>query len=91
MGVWSVNTDEGFAAGPVEEVIDGDRTVLVSAVWTNEDGVAVSVDAGDEPLPSRMVNKVWAAAAKLAALAGPACVAVCGVAVQASERVFSTV
>lgn len=90
MGVWSVNETEGFATGPVEEVSDGDRTVLVSAVWTDDEGVAVNVDAGDEPVPARLVNKVWAAAAKLAALAGPACAAIGAVLADAGE-VFSAI
>lgn len=72
MGVWSVSKDEGFATGPAVEVKDGDRSVLVSAVWSDEDGVCVSVDSGDEPVPARLAVKVWAAVRDLATTKAPA-------------------
>jgi hypothetical protein len=87
---WSV-IEDGFATGPVEHVEDGERVVTVSAVWTDEDGVSVSVDSGDEPLPARMVDKVWATAGKLAALAGPAFALAVGVFAQGAEMVSSAI
>ncbi|UXE05400.1 hypothetical protein SEA_RENNA12_49 [Arthrobacter phage Renna12] len=70
MGTWTVKED-GFAVGPTIEVENGDRPIRVSAVWTDEDGVCVSVDSGDEPLPGRVAWRVCAAMMDLAALPVP--------------------
>lgn len=70
MSDWAVK-DDGFAVGPTIEVENGDRPILVSAVWTDEDGVCVTVDAGDEPMPARAAWRVCAAVMDLAALAAP--------------------
>ncbi|AYN57624.1 hypothetical protein PBI_LUNAR_50 [Arthrobacter phage Lunar] len=67
---WEVNGD-GFATGPVIEVENGDNPVTVSAVWTDEDGVCVSVDTGDEPLKARVAYRVCAAIMELAAVSAP--------------------
>lgn len=70
MSEWAVKGD-GFAEGPTVEVENGDRPILVSAVWTDEDGVCVSVDSGDEPVPARVAWRVCAAVMDLASLTAP--------------------
>lgn len=71
MGDWQFKGD-GYAEGPSLVVDNGDRPpVTVSAVWTDEDGVCVSVDSGDEPLPARAAHRVCAAIMELACLAAP--------------------
>ncbi|AYN56865.1 hypothetical protein PBI_ANDREW_51 [Arthrobacter phage Andrew] len=70
MSEWTVKGD-GFAEGPTIEVENGSTPILVSAVWTNEDGVCVSVDSGDEPLPARVAWRVCAAIMDLAAMPSP--------------------
>jgi hypothetical protein len=71
MEVWR-NTAAGFALGPerVLEFEDG-RRVKVSAYWTDEDGVCVAVDAGNDPLPSAAVERVAVSMIQLAALPAP--------------------
>lgn len=70
MSEWSVKGD-GYAEGPAIEVANGDKPVVVSSVWSDEDGVCVSVDSGDEPLPARIAFRVCAAIMELASLPGP--------------------
>ena len=70
MGDWQFR-DDGYADGPAIEVENGEKPVTVSAVWTDEDGVCVSVDSGDEPLPARAAYRVCAAIMELASLAAP--------------------
>lgn len=69
--VWR-NVAAGFALGPERVLLlDGGRRVVLSTVWTDEDGVCVSVDAGDEPLPAGLVERVAAGLLELAAVPAP--------------------
>lgn len=70
MGDWQFKGD-GYAEGPAVEVENGAHPVTVSAVWTDEDGVCVSIDSGDEPLPARAAYRVCAAVMELACLPAP--------------------
>lgn len=67
---WTVEGD-GFATGPKMEINDGARRVVAQAFWSDEDGVCVSVDTGDEPLPARLAWKVCAAMIALASTPAP--------------------
>lgn len=70
MSDWTVKGD-GYAEGPAIEVENGENPVTVSAVWTDEDGVCVSIDSGDEPLPARVAFRVCAAVMELASTPAP--------------------
>ncbi|QGH74537.1 hypothetical protein HYQ03_gp50 [Arthrobacter phage Kuleana] len=70
MSQWIVKGD-GYAEGPKVEVANGGNPVVVSSVWTDEDGVCVAVDSGDEPLPARIAFRVCAAIMELASAPGP--------------------
>lgn len=71
MNNWVI-TGDGFAEGPVIEVPLGDNeSIRVSALWTDEDGVCVSVDTNDEPIPARVAKQVTAAILELAATEPP--------------------
>lgn len=71
MNDWNLKGD-GYAEGPSLVVDNGDRPdITVSAIWTDEDGVCVAVDAGDEPLPARVAHRVCAAIMELAACPAP--------------------
>jgi len=70
MEAWTVEGD-GFATGPKMEIKEGGRRIVAQAVWSDEDGVCVSVDTGDEPLPARLAWKVCAAVISLASTPGP--------------------
>jgi hypothetical protein len=65
-------TAPGFAVGPEKVLggLDGVRVVL-SAYWTDEDGVCVSVDAGDAPIPGPLAESVAVHLIQLAALPAP--------------------
>ncbi|UVK62587.1 hypothetical protein SEA_TAYLORSIPHT_48 [Arthrobacter phage TaylorSipht] len=80
MSAWSVNKNEGFAAGPSEELTDNGVTVKLQAIWTDEAGVCVSIDTADEPVPASLAVQVCEAVKRLAALAAPALAAVAVVA-----------
>lgn len=70
--VWR-NVAAGFALGPERVVVlaGSGRRVLVAALWSDEDGVCVNVDAGDEPLPAVLAGEVAMAVLQLAALPAP--------------------
>ncbi|QGZ16940.1 hypothetical protein SEA_LITTLETOKYO_48 [Arthrobacter phage LittleTokyo] len=70
MEAWTVEGD-GFATGPKMEINDGDRSVVIQAVWSDEDGVCVSLDGGDEPLPAGLAWKVCAGMISLASTPAP--------------------
>lgn len=70
MNQWTVN-EEGFASGPAIMVEGAGRSVEVSAVWTDEDGVCVSVDSFEEPIPASMASSVIAAILDLSSLPAP--------------------
>ena len=69
--MWSVNKDEGFATGPSEELSRGGVRVELAAFWTAEDGVLVSVEAYETPIPAALAADVAAAMARLAATPAP--------------------
>lgn len=69
--VWSCVAD-GFAVGPERVVDEAGRRVILSAVWSDEDGVCVGVDAGnDEPWPAGLAERVAVGIIQLAALPAP--------------------
>ena len=70
MKLWTVNED-GFASGPSVLVEGAGRSVEVSAVWTDEDGVCVSVDSFEEPIPASLAAAVVSAIQELSALDAP--------------------
>lgn len=69
---WST-IDDGFAQG---ESVDLGGGWTVAPVWTAEDGVSVSIESGDEPVPARDIEtflvRLSAAARTAARLAPPA-------------------
>lgn len=73
-GTWEHN-GEGFAKGPSQTItteVDGrEISVTVSAVWTDEDGVCVSIDAGDEPIPAALAGQAAAAMLEFSLLQAP--------------------
>lgn len=92
--MWSVNENEGFAAGPSEELTDEGVTVKLQAVWTDEAGVSVAIDTADEPVPASLAMQVCEAIKRLALTAAP-CLALClgAVAVWVADaaEVFSSI
>jgi hypothetical protein len=62
---------DGFAVGPEHTLDLGGRTITVAAVWSDEDGVCVSVDAGDEPLPASLAERLAVSIIQLAGLPAP--------------------
>ena len=70
MSVWRAVAD-GFALGPEREYSAGNRRVVLAAMWSDEDGVCVNVDAGDEPLPLGLLERVAVGMIQLAALPAP--------------------
>ena len=68
---WRV-TAPGFAVGPEKVLggLDGVRVIL-SAYWSDEDGVCVNVDAGDVPIPGPLAEAVAVHLIQLAALPAP--------------------
>jgi hypothetical protein len=70
MTVWRAVAD-GFALGPEKEFNAGSRRVVLTSSWTDEDGVCVNVDAGDEPLPAALLERVAVGMIQLAALPAP--------------------
>lgn len=83
--MWSVSVKEGFATGPAEELTDKGVTVKVSTVWTDEDGVCVSIDSGDEPIPASLIGQLGEVMKRLAATAAP-CLAFAGMVVAAFSQ-----
>lgn len=69
--VWRAVAD-GFALGPEREFNAGNRRVTLTTYWSDEDGVCVNVDAGDEPLPAGLAERVAVGMIQLAALPAPA-------------------
>lgn len=70
MSVWEMRAD-GFALGPERVVtLDGQRVVL-TPIWTDENGLSINVDAGDEPLPAGLAERVAVGMIQLAALPAP--------------------
>jgi hypothetical protein len=70
MSVWR-NVADGFAIGPEREFSAGNRRVILKSMWSDEDGVCVNVDAGDEPLPAGLLERVAVGMIQLAALPAP--------------------
>lgn len=62
-------TAPGFAVGP-ERVVEGPggARVVLSAYWSDEDGVCVNVDAGDVLWPAALAEAVALELVRLAAL-----------------------
>lgn len=72
MNMWTVSED-GFASGPSRVVEGAGREIVVSAVWSDEDGVCVALDLGDEPVPAHLAIEVIAAIAEMSAMPAPEC------------------
>jgi hypothetical protein len=70
MGSWEFRAD-GFALGPERVISLDDRRVVLTPVWTDEDGVCVTVDTGEEPLPPGLLERVAVGMIQLAALPAP--------------------
>ena len=71
MTAWS-NVADGFAVGPERVFTEAGRRVVLTSVWSDEDGVCVNVDtAGDEPLPAGLAERVAVGLIQLAALPAP--------------------
>jgi hypothetical protein len=71
MSAWSIVSD-GFAVGPERVISEAGRRVVLTPVWSDEDGVCVDVDAGtDEPLPADLAERVAVGIIQLAALPAP--------------------
>jgi len=70
MASWEFRAD-GFALGPAKVVHLEDRRVVLTPIWTDEDGVSVTVDVGDEPLPAGLAERVAVGIIQLAALPAP--------------------
>jgi hypothetical protein len=70
MSVWR-NVAEGFALGPEREISAGNRRVTLTSMWSDEDGVCVNVDAGDDPMPVELAERVALGIIQLAALPAP--------------------
>jgi hypothetical protein len=69
--IWRSMT-QGFAQGPERVVtLDGGRTATISAYWTDDEGVSVLVDAGDEPLPARDAELLAVNVIQMAGMPGP--------------------
>ena len=68
---WQI-TAPGFAVGP-ELVVEGSggARAALSTFWTDEDGLCVSVDAGDVLWPGPLAERVAAELVRLAALPAP--------------------
>jgi hypothetical protein len=65
------NVADGFALGPEREICAGNRRVILTTVWSDEDGVCVTVDAGNDPMPVGLANSVALGIIQLAALPAP--------------------
>jgi hypothetical protein len=70
MTVWRAVAD-GFALGPEQEFLEGNRRVVLTSMWTDEDGICITVDAGDEPLPAGLAERVAVGMIQLSALPAP--------------------
>lgn len=70
MSVWR-NVADGFALGPERIISLGSRRVVLSSIWSDEDGVCVSVDAGDEPFPAELAARVALGVLQLSNLPAP--------------------
>jgi len=70
MAGWQMRAD-GFALGPERVVSLDDRRVVLTPIWTDEEGVSVSVDTGDEPLPPALLERVAVGMIQLAAMPAP--------------------
>jgi hypothetical protein len=70
MSAWEIRA-EGFALGP-ERIFDhANGRVVLTSIWTDEDGVCVNVDAGDVPLPAGLAERVAVGLIQLSALPAP--------------------
>ncbi|ASR83219.1 hypothetical protein FDI29_gp49 [Arthrobacter phage Abidatro] len=70
MSIWTM-VSEGFALGPVREITERGRTLTLRTIWTDEDGVCVEIDTGDEPVPASMLPAMTEAAGVLAFTPAP--------------------
>jgi hypothetical protein len=70
MSVWDFRAD-GFALGPERVVALEGRRVVLTPIWTDEDGLRITVDAGDEPIPAGLAERVAVGMIQLAALPVP--------------------
>ncbi|UXE05193.1 hypothetical protein SEA_JAMUN_47 [Arthrobacter phage Jamun] len=71
MSIWTMVSD-GFAVGPVRHIRERGRTVTLRTVWTDEDGVCVEIDTGDEPVPVSMLRALTEAVGVLTFTKAPA-------------------
>lgn len=62
---------DGYAEGPAEVVAAGPAEVRIQALWTDTEGVCLSIDGGEEPLPVVEVARVCAALLAMSTLDGP--------------------
>jgi hypothetical protein len=72
MSAWS-NVADGFAVGPQRVFTESGRRVVLTSVWSDEDGVCVNMadTSGDEPLPAGLAERVAVGLIQLAALPAP--------------------
>lgn len=70
--LWKLNPAEGYAEGP-QRTFRSLRgvEVTVAAYWSDEDGVSVALETGDELMPADVAAAVAVALAELAALPAP--------------------
>lgn len=68
---WRLDESNGWADGPTARIQQDTVLIDVDAVWTEEDGVTVTLDTHDEPIPADLVPEVCAQLRYLAALPAP--------------------
>jgi hypothetical protein len=68
---WS-NVSAGFAQGPVKTLDLGQQQVIISAFWTDEDGIRFDVDACGDLLDPDDLTRLGLAMIQMAAITGPA-------------------
>jgi hypothetical protein len=62
----------GFAQGPERTVtLAGGGQVTITTFWTDEDGVSLGVDLGDEPLNRKDAESVAVAMIQMSAITTP--------------------
>lgn len=69
--IWRILA-EGYAEGPARIIKAADgRDVRLASYWTDEEGVSVLVEAGDEPLPADVARRVAVDLMHLSSLTAP--------------------
>ena len=70
MSAWEIRAD-GFALGRERVITWDENRVVLTPIWTDEGGVCVNVDAGDEPIPPQVAISVAVGMIQLAGLKPP--------------------